>query len=95
MIWVTVGDVTITMDQFSVLSLMREGFGDDFLKWHMQECGCCIGVHTTFGGFVIGPDGNYDYYPDMDGLTVDSLVVFTGAMLEGLVKEMLHDFPDA
>lgn len=35
------------------------------ITWHVNECGCCYTVHEDThpitGGYVVGPDGGYDW----------------------------------
>ena len=40
--------------------LVRESDG----MWHFNDCGCCITVHVDDGAYVIGRDGEKDFYPD-------------------------------
>jgi len=46
------------------LSMLHPG-----VTWHMANCGCCVCVHdgTPDKGWLIGPDGVYDYHTSEEG----------------------------
>jgi hypothetical protein len=61
------GKKTLPFEQLMALHSIMEAMRADGLKpvWHPNECSCCISVHDNVehptGGYVIGPDGEYDW----------------------------------
>lgn len=58
------GGVTVTVAQVTRIVELGQLLDDDF-TWHKNECGCCVTVHRAgdnSGGYIIGADGEYDWY---------------------------------
>lgn len=51
---------TITADQALTLSALWLVFPE--MRWGVNECRCCIRAHTSVGTFVIGVDGEWNFY---------------------------------
>jgi hypothetical protein len=32
--------------------------------WHVNDCGCCVTIHGRDCAYVIGPDGEADFFPE-------------------------------
>jgi hypothetical protein len=32
--------------------------------WHFNDCGCCVTVHGADCCWLIGPDGDFDFFPE-------------------------------
>jgi hypothetical protein len=57
------GGPTLSFAQAEALAaLIVEAGGTDKCHWHMNDCGCCISLHGSDYAYVIGRDGDADFY---------------------------------
>jgi hypothetical protein len=57
--------VKLGFAQAATLGRLMDEHDADAMHWHLNDCGCCLTFHTPFGGWVIGPDGDADFHPDV------------------------------
>lgn len=53
----------LTLPQVMTLGELQADHGPEYTHWHVNDCGCCISLHTPRGGYVIGADGGADFFP--------------------------------
>lgn len=53
----------LTFQQAMTLGELQAEHGVRRTHWHVNDCGCCVSLHTPRGGYVIGADGEADFYP--------------------------------
>jgi hypothetical protein len=54
---------TLGFVQATTLANLRTEHGVDKTHWHLNECGCCVTLHAPPGAYVIGPDGDAEFFP--------------------------------
>lgn len=54
---------TLGFVQMIRLAERIEEAGKDRSHWHLNDCKCCVTVHTPAGAYVIGPNGGEDFFP--------------------------------
>ena len=62
---VPIGDgKTVEMPKPQVLTLLAITTEHPGSTWHFNDCGCCVCIHPggdKAKGYIVGPDGEFDY----------------------------------
>ena len=53
----------LTIPQAMTLAQLQADHGPEYTHWHVNDCKCCVSLHTPIGGYVIGEDGEADFFP--------------------------------
>jgi hypothetical protein len=62
-LWIETSDgrqVEMPVDQVLTLGAIAQEHPGS--TWHFNDCGCCVCLHTPDGSWVIGPDGESEYF---------------------------------
>jgi hypothetical protein len=54
---------TLTFSLAMTLGRLRTEHGVDKTHWHLNDCGCCVTLHAPVGSYLIGSDGEADFFP--------------------------------
>ena len=49
---------------YQLLDRITELGGQEKTHWHFNDCGCCVSLHGPDSAYVIGPDGEADFFPE-------------------------------
>ena len=61
---IQVGDNELGFEQMLQLQRRMSELGPEKTHWHFNDCGCCVTLHGSDCAYVIGPDGEEDFFPE-------------------------------